>query len=250
MNFKDIKKLKHKKYRDRFGHFLVEGEHLIEELEKASKSCPALEKSRLFVTDKYRDWDSSFHKTVIDDKQMRALSSTCSPQGIIARVPYFFPTGYPDGIACTSIPPPSRAVYLWEVQDPGNLGTILRTLAWFGNFRCLLSSGSVDPYHPKVIRASMGSIFHVPVEVDVPINLLPLRFKRIACLDLEGNGLEDPSFRDFECYIFGNEARGIPREMMDTINPRRFNIKGNGSIESLNLASAVTMSVYEVHRSQ
>jgi TrmH family RNA methyltransferase len=247
MNLKDIKKLKHKKYRDRFQHFLVEGEHLVEELEKASRSCPSLLKSQLLVTDKYRNWKGTFNKTVINEKQMLELSSTCSPQGIIARVPYFTPR-HPDGPTCTSIPPPRRAVYLWEVRDPGNLGTILRTLAWFGDFRCLLSPGSVDPYHPKVLRASMGSIFHVPVEVDVPLDHLPLRYKRIACLDLEGNRLTDPCFRDFECYVFGNEARGIPDEMMASINPPRFNIKGSGAIESLNLATAVTLSVYELRR--
>ena len=69
--------------------------------------------------------------------------------------------------------PGERAVYLHEIQDPGNLGTILRTLAWFGNFRCLLSPDSVDVHNGKVVRASMGAIFHVPVEIDVPLEALP-----------------------------------------------------------------------------
>ena len=69
---------------------------------------------------------------------------------------------------------------------PGNLGTILRTLAWFGSFRCLLSPDSVDVHNGKAVRASMGAIFHVPVEIDVPIDALPARFGRIASLDLQG----------------------------------------------------------------
>ena len=98
--------------------------------------------------------------------------------------------------------PPARAarsdehaIYLHEIQDPGNLGTILRTLAWFGSFRCLLSPGSVDPYNSKVVRASMGAIFHVPIEVDVELSSLRERFARIACLDMAGGGLQSAGFR-------------------------------------------------------
>ena len=85
-----------------------------------------------------------------------------------------------------------QAIYLHEIQDPGNLGTILRTLAWFGNFRCLLSPGSVDPYNSKVVRASMGAIFHVPFEIDVELAALATRFARIACLDMHGGSLQSP----------------------------------------------------------
>jgi TrmH family RNA methyltransferase len=106
----------------------------------------------------------------------------------------------------------------------------------------------VDPYHPKVIRASMGSIFHVPIEVDVPLESLALRFRRIACLDLEGECLTAPQFAECDCYLFGNEARGVPREQLELLKPLRFNIHGSGAIESLNLAAAVNMSVYELNR--
>jgi TrmH family RNA methyltransferase len=249
MNLKDTKKLNQKKYRDRFQQFLVEGEHLIEELEKASKIYPSLRDSHLLVTDRYKNWEGPFGKTVIDEAEMAQLSSTCTPPGIVARVPYFSPEN-PITSSRASIPPPSRSIYLWEVRDPGNLGTILRTLAWFGGFRCLLSPCSVDPYNPKTIRASMGSIFHVPIEIDVPLDQLPHRFKKIACLDLEGEGLEHSSFKDFECYVFGNEARGIPADLLNTMNPSRYTIKGSGCIESLNLATAVTMSIYELQRGQ
>jgi TrmH family RNA methyltransferase len=106
----------------------------------------------------------------------------------------------------------------------------------------------VDPYHAKVIRASMGSIFHVPIEVDVPLESLVHRFRKIACLDLEGECLTDPQFAECDCYLFGNEARGVPRERLERLSPLRFNINGSGAIESLNLAAAVNMSVYELSR--
>src|SRR5690606_36268875 len=104
------------------------------------------------------------------------------PQGIVAVVPVL-PAPLPH--------PGERAIYLHEIQDPGNLGTILRTLAWFGDFRCLLGPGSVDQHNGKVVRASMGAIFHVPVESNVPATSLAARFQRIACLDMQGSPIAD-----------------------------------------------------------
>jgi TrmH family RNA methyltransferase len=173
---------------------------------------------------------------------MAGLAETKTPQGIVALVP-LLPTTVP-----TTPLAGERAIYLYEIQDPGNLGTILRTLAWFGNFRCLLSPGSVDPYNSKVVRASTGAIFHVPVEIDVELASLATRFPRIACLDMQGGSLQSPEFRQFDCYLFGNEARGVPRGHLPSLEMKRFTIAGNSAIESLNLASAVNMCVYELKR--
>ncbi|MEO8017554.1 MAG: TrmH family RNA methyltransferase, partial [Pseudomonadota bacterium] len=143
-----------------------------------------------------------------------------------------------------------RAVYLHEIQYPGNLGTILRTLAWFGNFRCLTSPDSVDVHNGKVVRASMGAIFHVSVEVDVPLASLPERFARIASLDLEGARIASEAFGDFGCYVFGNEARGLPREQMGVLRAQAFTIPGTAAIESLNVAASVNICLYELNRNQ
>jgi TrmH family RNA methyltransferase len=137
---------------------------------------------------------------------------------------------------------------LHEVQDPGNLGTILRSLAWFGGFRCLLSPDSVDPYNAKVVRASMGAIFHVPIEADIPLESLRDRFARIACLDMQGERLTSGDFRRCDCYVFGNEARGLPPAALAALGAQSFTIPGSGAIESLNLASVVGMSLYELNR--
>src|SRR5690349_3740410 len=169
---------------------------------------------------------------------MAQISETRSPQGIAAVVPLLEPTAPRTG---------ERAVYLHEIQDPGNLGTILRTLAWFGNFRCLLSPDSVDVHNGKVVRASMGAIFHVPVEIDVPLASLGKRFKRTASLDLQGAKVAAREFRDFDCYLFGNEARGLPRDGMSALNVTPFTIAGSGAIESLNVAATVNMCLYELN---
>ncbi|MET0988313.1 MAG: RNA methyltransferase, partial [Steroidobacteraceae bacterium] len=201
MKFDDLKKLHQKKYRDEFRHFLVEGEHLVLELQKAAAKNPLLQGSKLYVTSEHEHWRGPFETHVISNRRMEEMAETKTPQGIIALVPMLPASAARKG---------ERAIYLHEIQDPGNLGTILRTLAWFGNFRCLLSPGSVDPYNSKVVRASVGAIFHVPTELDVKLNSLQERFEHIACLDMVGEPLQSPTFRTFDCYVFGNEARGVP----------------------------------------
>jgi RNA methyltransferase, TrmH family len=240
MKLDDVKKLQQKKYREEFGHFLVEGEHLVLELQKAALQVSSLKNSELFVTEQYQAWQSDFKTHIITEKQMVQISDTKTPQGILAVVP-FLP-------ALTNTTKTERAIYLHEVQDPGNLGTILRTLAWFGNFRLLLSPNSVDPYNPKVVRSSMGAIFHVAMELNVPLESLQNRFNKIAYLDMNGKNLSDASFKEFDCYLFGNEARGVPRENLSALNAQAFTIQGCGAIESLNLATAVNMCAYELMR--
>jgi TrmH family RNA methyltransferase len=239
----DIRKLHQKKYRQSFGHFLMEGEHLVLELEKAASANPHWRQAQLFVTSDYENWPGPWPRHLISSRQMAQLADTKSPQGILALVP--LPS------AASSVPAEGeKAVYLHQVQDPGNLGTILRTLAWFGGFRCLLSPGSVDPYNPKVVRSSMGAIFHVPMETEVGLETLASRYPHIACLDIGGDAITNPDFQHHDCYLFGNEGRGVPTEALTSLRAHRFTIPGAAAVESLNLASAVNMAVYELNREQ
>ena len=119
---------------------------------------------------------------------MMQISETRSPQGIAAVVPL---------LTAPAPQPGERAIYLHEIQDPGNLGTILRTLAWFGGFRCLLSPDSVDVHNGKVVRASMGAIFHVPVEIDVPTRRAARRASGASpASTCRGSPLPAPEFRE------------------------------------------------------
>ncbi len=249
MKLDDIKKLQQKKYRQAFGRYLVEGEHLVLELQKAATQQPALRAAELFVTTAYEHWQSPFTTHLIGERQMGRLADTKTPQGILAVVPIVAPLAQEQS-SSVAVARSSRekAIYLHQVQDPGNLGTILRTLAWFGGFRCLLSPDSVDPYNPKVVRASMGAIFHVPIETDVELSSLPARFKSLAYLDLNGLSLTKKGFADHDCYLFGNEARGVPAQVLAELNATAYTINGRGQIESLNLASAVNICSWELMR--
>jgi RNA methyltransferase, TrmH family len=239
LKFEDIKKLHQKKFREELRHFVIEGEHLVQELEKAALRDARLRRSEIYVTRDHAHWSSKLPLHVIASRQMAQISETRSPQGIAAVVPLLGAAAPRAG---------ERAVYLHEVQDPGNFGTILRTLAWFGNFRCLASPDSVDVHNGKVVRASMGAVFHVPVELDVPVQSLKERFARIAALDLIGDPVASQAFGQFDCYVFGNEARGLPREQMAALGARPFTIPGTGAIESLNVAATVNICLYEINR--
>jgi TrmH family RNA methyltransferase len=88
----------------------------------------------------------------------------------------------------------------------------------------------------------------VPLELDVPLDNLPGRFSSIACLDMAGKPLSDAAFAGHDCYVFGNEARGVPRDALAAMRAQPYTIAGGGAIESLNLATAVNMCVYELKR--
>ena len=252
MKFDDIKKLQQRKYRESCGYFLVEGEHLVLELQKAAQHNPLLQHSELYVTGEHESWKSPFATHLISARQMAQIAETKSPQGIAAVVP-LIPAPARKPSHSNNSADLERAIYLHEIQDPGNLGSILRSLAWFGGLRCLLSPGSVDPYNSKAVRASMGAIFHVPFEIDITLDSLPERFARMACLDTRGESLRSDGFRNFDCYLFGNEARGLPREQLAELKAQSFSIAataaaGRANIESLNLAASVHMCVYELNR--
>ena len=250
MKLDDAKKLHQKKYRTQLGYYLVEGEHLVLELQQAAKqNAQNFKNTQLYVTEEYQEWanalDADFKIFPISKKHMAQLSDTKTPQGIIACVPLPDLTADLKQIQTVNTSG-EKYIYLHEAQDPGNLGTILRTLAWFGGFTLLLSPNSVDPFNPKVVRSSMGAIFHVPMELDVELADLQNRFEKFAYLDMQGEKINTAKFAEFDCYLFGNEARGVPRDALSDVNATAFTIPGSGAIESLNLASAVNMCAYQL----
>lgn len=255
MKLSDVKKLHQKKYRSQLGFYLVEGEHLVLELLNAM----AVGHSHLnakdivfYVTEPYHHWleakwtfETQCNAEVITSQQMAQMSDTKSPQGIIARVPLPHTT---EPVIAATLDDNSKYIYLYETQDPGNLGTILRSLAWFGNFTLLMSPNCVDPFNSKVVRASMGAIFHLDMALNVSLESLTERFERIAYLDMNGQNIQTPSFNEYQCFLFGNEARGVPTEAVMKLKASAFTIPGSGKIDSLNLASAVNICAYELSR--
>ena len=192
------------------------------------------------MTRDYAHWSSALPMHVIQSKHMAQISETRSPQGIAAVVPLLEPAAPRPG---------ERAVYLHEIQDPGNFGTILRTLAWFGNFRCLCSPDSVDLHNGKVVRASMGAIFHVPVEFDVPMDALPqtLRAHRLPGSRRAASRVAGvPGIRLLR--VRQRSARPAARADERARRASRSRLPGTGAIESLNVAATVNICLYELNR--
>jgi TrmH family RNA methyltransferase len=151
MKLEDIKKLHQKRYREEFGYFLVEGEHLVLELQKAALRNPQLQGCELYVTRGREQWRSQFATHVISEAQMARIADTKTPQGIVALVPLLRSAPQAD----------ERPVYLHEIQDPGNLGQFCAR--WRGSRTALPAQPCrVDPHNAKVVRASMGAIFMCP----------------------------------------------------------------------------------------
>ena len=139
-------------------------------------------------------------------------------------------------------------VYLYEIQDPGNAGTILRTADAMGIEAIVTSPGSVDLYSPKVVRATAGSLWHTPIYSGIEIGelakLLPSHKLRI----LDGSSekrIYDVDFSQPAIWIFGNEARGIKEKI---IGAERVSISMPGNAESLNLAAAAAIVMHEISR--
>ena len=160
---------------------------------------------------------------------MAAICDTKTPQGVAA-------------VASMPEPPDIRLgfiVALDDVQDPANVGTIIRTADAAGCGGVVLSDGSADPYAPKVVRASMGSLFHLPVvRTALRPYLEELRESgyRVACADLDGQ-TDFSLAAEKTCLVIGNEARGISEEIL-CLSDVRVRIPIYGKAESLNAAVA------------
>ena len=233
LNLREIQKLKLKKYRQELGYVFVEGEHLIQELEKSDFS-----NAEIIKTSKYKITSSKYHINEIEEKQFDKLSNVKNNQGVgaIISIDEFKKIKLYD-----------RYLVFDRIQDPANLSNIIRQVAWFGNFTIVLSEGSVDPFNDKVLRGSMGGIFHVPILENVNLGDFLQTKKRIAILDMSGNSIKSHQFLEYDCYLFGNEANGVDIELKKTISSDLYTINGTNRIESLNLSSTVAIVLYEIN---
>ena len=182
----------------------------------------------------------------VTDQVMKEMADSESPQGILA--------------LCSSkslkLPDlwrlqPKKIAYFWQIQDPGNAGTVIRTADACGFDAIIFSDNSVDIFNPKTIRATVGSLWHIPVITDVEISEFiresqTHNFKSFA-LTGEGNSTFNSKLisqtGEKSLWIFGNEARGLP-ELPDSVELVRIPMKGHA--DSLNVASAAAIVMHLV----
>lgn len=238
-------KLRTKKHRETEGRYIVEGIRFIEEAIKANVVDYILFSDKLFTTsDPERAMAIDCNKFEIEDEVLRELCGTENPQGIVAvvkKTDYDFDDIKNDFIIIAD-----------GIQDPGNLGTIIRTADAAGAGAVFITKGTVDVYNDKTLRATMGSIFHIPIIFGEDFNELSTTLKEngynIYGTSLEGSKyIYDCDFTSKAAIVIGNEANGIPAEHMDIIT-QKIKIPMPGQAESLNVAAATAVVMYEVLR--
>ncbi|MEV6108241.1 RNA methyltransferase [Streptomyces sp. NPDC051940] len=187
------------------------------------------------------------------DEVMAEISHTVTPQGLVG-VCRFVDASFEDILAAK----PKLVAVLAHVRDPGNAGTVLRCADAAGAEAVILTDASVDLYNPKSVRASVGSLFHVPVAVGVPVEraVEGLRSAGVRIVAADGAGerdlddeLDKGALAGPTAWVFGNEAWGLPEEtraLADAV----IRVPIHGRAESLNLATAAAVCLYASARAQ
>jgi TrmH family RNA methyltransferase len=144
---------------------------------------------------------------------------------------------------------PDTLLYINGISDPGNLGTILRTAAWFGIKQILINHSCVDPYNTKTVRASAGTIFLVEIYQISERQLFQFaeekEYKLIATVPHGGTAIDKWKKVGRNIVMFGHESKGLSEETINHAD-ESISIPGHGNVESLNLAVATSIILYEI----
>lgn len=229
---KELARLKEKKYRDSVNAFLVEGEHLVLEAYKAGLIKELiLEKDRLFPI--------NVPTTYVTNDIIHKISCLESPSDVMAVVS----KKEEDNIG-------EKILILDDIQDPGNLGTIIRSAVAFGIDTLVLSPNTVDLYNPKVIRSTQGMIFHLNIIIrplnDFIENLKKDNYKILGTKVTSGIDVKETKTYSHFALIMGNEGSGVKEEILDSCDECLY-IKMNEECESLNVGVATSILLYELY---
>ena len=191
--------------------------------------------------------------TLVEDRALASLSDSVTPAGLVALCNYL------DVHLATSLVEPVETklvVICADVRDPGNAGTVIRCADAVGAQAVILAGNSVDAYNPKTVRASVGSLFHLPISIepDVPAAIAAAKAAGLTVLAADGAGERDLFEVDDLlagpiAWLFGNEAWGLPEETA-VLADHSIRIPILGQAESLNLATAAAVCLYAAARAR
>ncbi len=274
---KEVANLKQKKYRTESGTFFAEGLRAVQEavqyadvtelfyteaeagrldeVLKAAGNVPADTKEKSGNKNNANHNNAGRNEAAngirmyqVDEKVMAKLSDTKAPQGVLAviRTPEQNLRQLRPGTASDNNAP---VIILDRVQDPGNLGTIIRTADAVGALGLILLEGCVDAYSPKVVRASMGSLFHLPVVQDVTAEealtwCYRNGYEPAATALKNAQNVYKADISKKMAFLFGNEANGVAEELQAAAETRLF-IPMAGLAESMNVAMAAGIILFE-----
>jgi TrmH family RNA methyltransferase len=190
--------------------------------------------------------------TLVDDQALARLTDTVSPQGVVA-VCAFVDVSLDQALAGS----PRLVAVCADMRDPGNAGSVIRSADAAGAAAVILAGSSVDPYNGKTVRASVGSLFHLPIVTGVPVGdaVAALKARSLTVLAAHGGGEDLDELIDSgdlaapTAWLFGNEAWGLP-PIEAALADRVVGIPLYGQAESLNLATAAAVCLYASARAQ
>lgn len=255
------KRLARRNFRGKERRFIAEGPQAVREAVRHSSdgqptlvevfATPAAAERHTEIVEAARAAGVPVHLAA--DATVAEISRTVTPQGLVG-VCRFLDSPFEQILAAR----PALVAVLANVRDPGNAGTVLRCADAAGADAVVLTDASVDLYNPKSVRASVGSLFHLPVAVGVPVEQVVdgLRGAGVRVLAADGAGerdldaeLDDGTMGGPTAWVFGNEAWGLPREtraLADAV----VRVPIHGRAESLNLATAAAVCLYASARAQ
>lgn len=244
---KEIKKLHKKKYRNETGRFLVEGFRFVEEALISTFNVPYVFVNEN-VIDKYKNnkieeiLQKECKVYCVKENIFKDLCETVTPQGILAVV---------ENKAVEFEDKVGFYVLVDKVQDPGNMGTIIRTAHASGALGIITTRGTVDIYNDKTLRSTMGSIFNVPIKEDSDLkiidNLKNKGFKFVVSSLDTNNNFYDIDLTGKVIIAVGNEGNGISEEVYQLCDDK-VKIPMPGGAESLNVAVSASIMMYEAVR--
>ena len=246
---KHIKKLKEKKYRDEYNEYVIEGLKLIDEAIKENVKikqifiCDGCDKSE--IIESHLKYEMAKYDCIyVPQNIFKIISDVDNPQGIMAVIEK---ENSEENIDLSE----DIVVALDDIQDPGNLGTILRTIDSVGLKQVLLSKGTADPYNPKVVRSTMGAIFRVNVieceNLSKTLSKIQKKGFKVMCTALDSkNSIYNTNYTK-KVIIIGNEANGVSKEIQEMADEKVI-IPMLGKAESLNASVATGIILYEYVR--
>ena len=229
---KEISKLKNKKYRDLTNTYLVEGDHLVEEAYKNN-----LLTKIILLEDTICNYD--IEKIYVTKEVMKKLTELDTPNKIIGIVK-----------KNTPLPIGNKILIPDNIQDPGNLGTIIRSSVAFDIDTIVLSPNTVDIYNPKVIRSTQGMIFYtniITLELKEFINEIKTKNYTIFGTNVRnGKNIKEITLPEKFALVLGNEGQGVSKEIESLCDDNIY-IKMSSKCESLNVSVATSILLYEVY---
>ncbi len=245
---KDIRKLKRKRNRWQEEKFIIEGSKMIDEALEASETISHIifseeikdRKDYKMLLEKAEDNTNMVQvsKTIFEE-----ISDTETPQGLMAIVSF----GIRD-IRDILEKKKKNLIFLDRLQDPGNLGTIIRTADAFKIDGLIIGENTVDPYNEKVVRATMGSIFRLPIYICDDNKRFIEEAKdfgyKVFSTDLKGQALYLEEFSPHNIIIIGNESKGVSESLSKLVDSK-IKIPMPGEAESLNAGVAASIIMYE-----